>query len=41
MSQKKFEWKEHWQEQKSKFCCQHKLNWENDLVDSVKRGAVY
>ena len=40
MSQKKLEWKEHWQEQKekSKFCCQHKLNLENALVNSIKKG---
>ena len=37
---KKIEWKERWHKQKwkSKFWAEHKLNWENALINSIGKG---
>ena len=29
------EWKIPWHKRKKKFCCKHKLIWENTLVNSI------
>ena len=36
----KIKWKERWhkQEQKNKFWAEHKLNWENALINSIGKG---